>query len=155
MAKKEDPKFVRLTPRLSRNVISDVQVSGWSISGLDVKPFPDGDSPRAKAAAKYVRTMLRAGNLEPCSRAEYDEVQEQAKVVMSSFETHQEGAFQREVEAATEKLRQSREEAIAAGASGTSGEADDDDDDDDDEEDDEEVQEKKPAPKKSAPKSKK
>lgn len=131
----KNPSFVRLTPRLSRNVICDVQASGWSISGLDVKPFPQGDSAKDKAAAKFVRRQVQAGNLEPCSKAEYEDVQEQARSIPQPPSVEgapfQEAAFQRAVAAATAAVEAKREEAIAAGADGPSGEADDDDDEDD------------------------
>jgi hypothetical protein len=129
---KNDPKFVRLAPRLSRGCISDVMASGWSISGLDVKPFPDGTNGRAKAAAKWVRRQLAAGVLEPCSKAEYEDVQEQAALIASVEGQHQEGAFQRQVEKATETIRAKREEAVAGGADGPSGEVETDDDEDED-----------------------
>ncbi len=152
MAKKNDPKFVRLTPRLSRSCIADVQVSGWSISGLDVKPFPEGDSARQKEAAKFVRRQLGAGHLEPCSRAEWEEVQEMSELISQSEATHQEAKFVRKVEEATEQIRKSREEAVNSGANGATGEAEDDEDEDLDAE---ESGEETPAPKKSKAASKK
>lgn len=151
------PKYVRLTPRLSRNVICDVQGSGWSISGLDVKPFPEGDTEKDKAAKKFVRRQIQAGNLEPCSKAEYDDVQEQARSIPQppsvAGAPFQEAQFQRAVEEATRRVEESREAAIAAGADGPSGEADDADDDDDDDEVEEKAT-KKSSSKKAAAKSK-
>lgn len=74
----DNPKYVRLVMRLSRSHVGDVQGgSGWSISGLHVKPFPEVTeraSDKTKAAAKFVTNMLRRGVLEAASSAEYEEV---------------------------------------------------------------------------------
>lgn len=64
-------KFVRLREDLARGGRYDLQ-SGWGISGYDVKEMPDEETePRAFA---YVTGEIRAGRIEPASRAEYDEV---------------------------------------------------------------------------------
>lgn len=64
----EDPQYVRLATRLSKGMVCDVMGSGWSISGLDVRKFPEGN-----VAQRYVRAQLNAGKLEPASKAEYEE----------------------------------------------------------------------------------
>lgn len=96
-----DPKYVRLSNRLSFGMQADVDGSGWSISGLDVKEFPSGE-----AAARYVRKMLRDGKLEPASRAEFDEVQEGNKTVEKV--SHQESQVQGEAMRAHRALLESR-----------------------------------------------
>lgn len=69
-----DPKYVRLTSRLARSILADVQGrSGWSISGYNVVPFPDSNE--NAAAVRFVRKNLASGKLEPASQAEYEEVQ--------------------------------------------------------------------------------
>lgn len=70
MSKANDPSFVRLAARLQRGGMADVQGSGWSISGLNVKEFPS-DNPAAK---RFVRKALNDGKLEPASKAEWEEV---------------------------------------------------------------------------------
>lgn len=130
MAKSEDPKFVRLSNRLTRGMISDTMESGWSISGLDVKPFPDA---KRKAAAKFVRKQINAGNLEACSRAEYDDVQEQAASLATNEDSMvQEGNFQKAAAQAAANV-----EAIRAGA----GDSTDDDEEEAEEPDDSETSE--------------
>lgn len=96
-----DPKYVRLSNRLSYGMQADVDGSGWSISGLDVKEFPSSDG-----AARYVRKMLRDGKLEPASRAEFDEVQEGNKAVEKV--SHQESQVQGEAMRAHRSLLASR-----------------------------------------------
>lgn len=70
MPNNTDPEFVRLAERLTTGMLADLY-SGWSISGYDVKRFPEGD-----AAARFVRENLNAGKLEEASQAEWDEVHE-------------------------------------------------------------------------------
>jgi hypothetical protein len=143
----ENPKFVRLCNRLTRGMMADVQHSGWSIAGMDVKPFPDAKN---KAAVKYVRKALKEGYLEPASRAEYDEIREISESLDGSDEHIQEGRFQEQVRDKTEAVEKARSEAVAdPGDDDDSDEEDDssDDDSDDDEDDDEE-----PAPAKKATK---
>lgn len=65
----DNPKYVRLASRLSRGMQADVQGSGWSIAGLDVRGFPEDFQ-----AARYVRGLLNSGVLEPASKSEWDEV---------------------------------------------------------------------------------
>lgn len=69
----KDPGHVRLAERLNDRVLADVN-SGWSISGLDVKEFPDPS--KYPNAARFVRDKLKRGALEPASKAEYEEVEE-------------------------------------------------------------------------------
>lgn len=63
-----DPSYVRLATRLQNGIVCDVESSGWSIAGLDVKPFPED-----KQAARYVRAQLNAGKLEHASKAEWED----------------------------------------------------------------------------------
>jgi hypothetical protein len=105
-----DPKYVRLVDRMARSTQVDL-VSGWSISGLDVKEFPE-DS-RAQA---YIRDAIRRGTIEACSRSEYDEVNDgdhdflaQANVSVKPLEV--EGTFQ---EAHVAGLAENRRHEIEA-----------------------------------------
>lgn len=79
-----DPSYVRLANRLSLQTIADISEfgSGWSISGLDVKEFPEDTE-----AARYVRLKVGQGVLETASRAEFEEVQddEEAASVVARF----------------------------------------------------------------------
>lgn len=79
-----DPSYVRLANRLSLQVIADISEfgSGWSISGLDVKEFPEDTE-----AARYVRLKVGQGVLETATRAEFEEVQddEEAANVVARF----------------------------------------------------------------------
>jgi hypothetical protein len=59
-------------------MICDVHGTGWSIAGLDVKPFPAGDTKQAKQEARYVRANLNAGKLEHASKAEFEEAHDDA-----------------------------------------------------------------------------
>lgn len=69
----DDPQYVRLATRLSRGMVCDVKGSGWSISGLDVRKFPEGN-----VAARFVRAKVNAGVLEPASKAEWEEAHDTA-----------------------------------------------------------------------------
>ena len=111
----DDPQYVRLANRLSRGILADVEGSGWSISGLDVKPFPEGTN-----AARFVRHALRDGKLEPASRAEHEEVQSEAKKVADT--THQEAKVMGAALEGHARLSESR-------ASDDDADSDDDDDD--------------------------
>jgi hypothetical protein len=72
MANKKDPSYVRLAAHRAQTVLADVRGgTGWSISGIDVKPFPTNPN-----EADFVRSYVRSGSLEPCSRAEYEEIQD-------------------------------------------------------------------------------
>lgn len=75
MPRENDPDYVRLSKRMSRGIVADIGKSGWSISGLDVKPFPEDDDVDEQ---KYVRRLVNNGTLEPCSKAEYEEVHPEA-----------------------------------------------------------------------------
>lgn len=64
-----DPEFVKLAERLTTGMLADVHGSLWSISGYDVKRFPEGE-----VAARFVRENLNAGKLEEADQEEWDEV---------------------------------------------------------------------------------
>lgn len=66
-----NPPFVRLTKRLTRQVIADLP-SKFAISGVRVVPYPE-DNPDQ---ALFVRRLLARGVLEEASRAEYEEQEE-------------------------------------------------------------------------------
>jgi hypothetical protein len=83
-----DPKYVRL--REGVDALADVMTSRWSITGLDVLEFPADDN----KASTFVREKLRAGVLEPASKAEFEEVQEMHS---ESFKT-KDGEFHQESE---------------------------------------------------------
>lgn len=68
-----DPKYVRLAEHMANRIVADIEGgSGWSISGMQVKTFPDEET--EPTACRYVRSQLVAGLLEPAGKAEYDEV---------------------------------------------------------------------------------
>lgn len=69
-----DPSYVRLANRLSLQMVADISEfgSGWSISGLDVKEFPEDID-----AARYVRLKLGQGVLEPATKAEFEEIHDE------------------------------------------------------------------------------
>lgn len=97
-----DPKYVMLANRLTGGILADIEGSGWSISGLDVKEFPSTDG-----AARFVRHALREGKLEPSSRSEFDEVQALHGDV-SKVPGHQESKLMGEAMRANRKLAESR-----------------------------------------------
>lgn len=120
-----EPKYVRLAERLTGQVLVDI-TSGWSISGLDVKEFPDKEKyPRA---ARFVRDKLRRGALEPASSAEYEEVEEvheQSRQALSDklhelaevgmadrlgLAVHQEASVQQQARERRERVRDKREQ---------------------------------------------
>lgn len=109
----DDPKYVRLATRLSRGMVCDVQGSGWSISGLDVRKFPEGN-----VAARFVRSRLNAGLLEPASKSEWEEAHDTSleEEVLSQNPDYrttasavQEGRVQRAAREAQEKLASGRD----------------------------------------------
>lgn len=67
-----DPKYVRLSDRLSNGTLVDTY-SHWGITGLDVIEFPVDGTP---AAQEFVRGALRRGLLEGASKAEFEEIQD-------------------------------------------------------------------------------
>lgn len=84
-----DPSYVKLPQRLVGGLVADVDGgSQWSISGLDVRGFPEDP-----AAARFVRASLNAGKLEPATKAEWDEVHNDAEVlkVVNSFRPKDKG----------------------------------------------------------------
>lgn len=112
-----DPKYVRLSNALQGGIICDVHGSGWSIAGFDVKEFPED-----KNEARYVRSKVNAGLLEPASKAEYDEAQGgdlAAEVArQQKAGVHQEGKLQEAAAKGTAKLAEtlgiSEEELLEA-----------------------------------------
>lgn len=120
-----DPKYVRLADHLADSTVADIAGgSGWSIAGRDVREFPEEEG-----AARYVRSRLVQGLLEPAGKAEYDEVQNANKAVAESVAPPapgtvpaQEGALQDAATKAQQRLAQSRQKA-----------SNDDDDEDGDE----------------------
>ena len=67
-----DPDFIKLSEAASRGSLTDMEsYSGFSLSGLDVKPFPADVH-----QAKFVRLQMRRGNIIVASEAEYDEARE-------------------------------------------------------------------------------
>ena len=132
MAKK-DPKFVRITDPLRRPGLYDVQASGWSITGKDVKEFPEDE-----AAQKFVRRQIRDGNIEPCSRAEYEEVQaSNAATAGASKLGHQEHKLWESVKGA----QTSESSDNVDDDDDSDGDSDTEDDDPDDNDDDSEPSE--------------
>lgn len=78
----ELPKYVRLSPRLSRGCLVDLN-SGFSISGLDVVETPDRK--KSPLAGRFIKSKLNQGVLEPASKAEYEEVEETRESARNSF----------------------------------------------------------------------
>lgn len=80
-----DPKYVRLADHMSDSALADVQGgSGWSISGRQVREFPTKDD-----QARFARSQLVHGLLEPASKAELDEMKksdEELAALAASFE---------------------------------------------------------------------
>lgn len=66
----KDPQYVKLADRLVRSLAVD-PISGWGVSGLDIKEFPDESRP---AAQSWARTALQRGVLEHATAEEYDVV---------------------------------------------------------------------------------
>lgn len=98
-----DPQYVRLSTQLQEGIVCDVQGSGWSIAGYDVKKFPE-----KKEEARFVRSKLNAGMLESASKAEYDEAKGEdlaAEVArQAKAGVHQEGKLQEVAAEVTAKL---------------------------------------------------
>jgi hypothetical protein len=63
-----NPKFVRLADHMVHGMCVDLDTE-WSIAGYDVKEFPED-----RDQARFVRSKITAGVLEPAGQAEYDEV---------------------------------------------------------------------------------
>lgn len=145
MPKTNDPKYVRLASRLSRRIVADVMVSGWSISGLDVQKFPED-----KNAAKFVRKLLGDGILEPASHAEYEEVIDSAVTV----DTNQEAQVKEESLASHQSRLDARESA-GEDEDGEDDEEEPEEEEDASEGDDEEEETPPPAPKKKTSAKKK
>lgn len=61
------PEFVRLADHMVHGLVVDME-SGWSISGYDVKEFPED-----REQGRFVKKAINAGKLEPATQAEYDE----------------------------------------------------------------------------------
>jgi type IV secretory pathway VirB10-like protein len=76
-----DPKYVRLPERLLTGNVTDL-VTGWGISGLDVKEFPADD----EQEIAYVRGALRSQLLEPATAAEFRRVRDAHERVASLAE---------------------------------------------------------------------
>jgi hypothetical protein len=99
-----NPSYVRLAVARQLTMVADVTGgTGWAISGADVKPFP-----KDPAEQEYVKGLVRQGVLEPCSKAEYEEVQEANEETFATEAERQEAAA-----AATAKRQQAAAEASA------------------------------------------
>lgn len=115
-----DPKYIRLAAARQLTMVADVLGgTGWSISGADVKPFPENDREK-----DYVRNLVRSGVLEPCSKAEYEEVQERNKEEFETEAARAEAAralavarAEKAAEAADEASAEEEEEVPNTGAS--------------------------------------
>lgn len=98
-----DPQYVRLSTQLQEGIVCDVQGSGWSIAGYDVKKFPE-----KKEEQRFVRSKLNAQMLEPASKAEYDEAKGEDLVKEVERQkkegVHQEGRIQEIATEVTAKL---------------------------------------------------
>lgn len=81
----KDPSFVRLHERHAYGIIADITVYGtlWSISGNAIKAMPDPEEEADEYS--FVKDLLRSGHLEPASRAEWDEQEENAQHLREAF----------------------------------------------------------------------
>ena len=78
----QDPAYVRLQAGLTQQMCADVLgASRWSISRLDVKPFPGDDRPDAQ---DFVREKIAQLILEPAEESEYSMLQQAAAVLGSN-----------------------------------------------------------------------
>jgi hypothetical protein len=113
-------KFVRLRDDLARGGRYDL-ASGWGISGYDVKEMPDEEGePQAFA---FVSGEIRAGRIEPASRAEYDEVHPDLAAALGFSPTKEDGskpfqerAVQREARKGHTKVKAKRNAEAAVDA---------------------------------------
>lgn len=69
-----NPKYVRLANRLSRGMVIDLN-TGWGIAGLDIKEYPEDPH-----AALFVKRQIDNGKLEPASRAEWEDVNDDSLI---------------------------------------------------------------------------
>jgi len=126
-----DPNYVRITNRLSFGVVADIAGgSRWSISGNDVKEFP-----KDKTAKRFVRKMIANGRLEPASKSEYEEVQENRRTMAASVPQRSSSSEERHTpiqeQAIRDKARELREQGSKSEPSEDS-ESDDEESDDED-----------------------
>ncbi len=115
-----DPKFVKLAPHLVGGIVCDID-SGWSVSGADVRPFPDDDEPGAQA---FVRTKVVQGVLQEGEKGEYDRIQQanqdiakaraEAAKQQQGPSPWQEHLIQQEVKAAVKELQKENPDVYAA-----------------------------------------
>lgn len=95
-----NPSYVRLSDRMVHGLVVDME-SGWSISGFDVKEFPED-----REQARFVKQRLNSGVLERASEAEYDEAHPES----DDEETADAQAFVEAVQVATGKRNVGRQE---------------------------------------------
>lgn len=125
----KDPSYVRLREALAGSVLVDIE-TGWSISGMDVLPYPKDEAQRG-----FVKGKLRAGVLEVSSRAEYDEVHDDGQEVEIVYKTeievpYQEGQVRQKADARRQKVQAARTaQSDRLASSPWSGTEEDDDDD--------------------------
>lgn len=127
------PNYVRLAPRLTRGMIADVENSGWTIAGLDVRKVPDKS--KNPAAHKFIRKALADGRLEGASQAEWDEVHDTEEVEGEALTgrpratalNSQEAHIQRAAQEGSRRIVESR-----LASSDSEGSDDDEDDGEDD-----------------------
>lgn len=112
MPRPSDPHYIRLHDRIAlHGSLHDVE-TGFSISGLDVQPFPSDDFPERQ---EFVRRNIRAGGLEEASKAEYQELHDsdhgdvEVKLITEVETPWQEGQMRDRHRAARNRLRQQRE----------------------------------------------
>lgn len=106
-----NPKFVRLVDRLTNGMYADLD-SGWSISGYDVKEFPEDNN-----QGRVVRSAIHSGILEAASQAEFDEIREadaeleanrQIESPVEKASNWQENRIQAQAKATRQKLQEAR-----------------------------------------------
>lgn len=80
---KNDPQFVRLSDITCHGIMVDVEGGSlFSLSGMEVKPFPDADV--FPDQARFVRDKIRVGHIEEASEEEYKEQKEAAAQIKAT-----------------------------------------------------------------------
>lgn len=110
------PSYVKL--RDPNGLLVDVDGSGWSISGVDVLPFPSDDE---RAAQAFVRSRLNLNVLVEASEKDYNAVQKTTKRLAEVAATPegqlsawQENRVQAEARKVRQALREDNAEALLA-----------------------------------------
>lgn len=113
-----DPKFVQLRDELVTGIVCDVDDygTGWSISGLDVKEFPEDEREQQFVRDKLARGVLVEGNQAAFEaiHGAYDRVAESRPVREQGeqLSSWQENKIQAAAKAARQDLLQTRRDGV-------------------------------------------